>query len=110
MFTCERSLDNRGTVRTRWLPWRLKYLNKDQCAQYQAGRIAFLEHLFSRLSILSLFGEISIIVRNEAGHRPCRISEVPRAQKEPPRGVKLRSEEGEGGMPWTQELLARLLF
>jgi hypothetical protein len=39
------SLDDDGLVHARWLPWRPKYLSKDERAQYQAGRAAFLERV-----------------------------------------------------------------
>jgi hypothetical protein len=42
-FTCELSLDDRGEVEATWLPWRPKYLSRDERLQYQAGRAAFLE-------------------------------------------------------------------
>jgi hypothetical protein len=42
-FTCELSLDDRGDVEATWLPWRPKYLSRDERVQYRAGRAAFLE-------------------------------------------------------------------
>jgi hypothetical protein len=42
-FVCTLSLDDRGEIETTWLPWRPKYLSRDERAQYQAGRAAFLE-------------------------------------------------------------------
>jgi hypothetical protein len=42
-FTCELSLDGRGEVEATWLPWQPRYLNRDERAQYRAGRAAFLK-------------------------------------------------------------------
>jgi hypothetical protein len=42
-FVCTLSLDDGGEVEVTWLPWRPKYLNKDERLQYRAGRAAFLE-------------------------------------------------------------------
>jgi hypothetical protein len=42
-FTCELSLDDRGEVEATWLPWQPRYLNREERAQYGAGRAAFLE-------------------------------------------------------------------
>jgi hypothetical protein len=42
-FVCTLSLDERGEVETTWLPWRPKYLSRDERVQYQTGRAAFLE-------------------------------------------------------------------
>jgi hypothetical protein len=44
-FVCTLSLDDRGEVEATWLPWRPKYLNKDERLQYRAGRAAFLERV-----------------------------------------------------------------
>jgi hypothetical protein len=41
-FTCELSLDGRGEVEATWLPWRPRYLDRDERVQYCAGRTAFL--------------------------------------------------------------------
>jgi hypothetical protein len=60
--TCELSLDDRGEVRARWLPWQPRYLTRDEREQYQAGRVAFLERvspgsIVNVLDRLSRFGE-----------------------------------------------------
>jgi hypothetical protein len=44
-FVCTLSLDDRGEIKATWLPWRPKYLSRDERAQYQAGRAAFLERV-----------------------------------------------------------------
>jgi hypothetical protein len=44
-FTCELSLDGRGEVEATWLPWQPRYLNREERAQYRAGRAAFLERV-----------------------------------------------------------------
>jgi hypothetical protein len=44
-FVCELSVNEDGTVLAKWLPETPKYLNKDERAQYQAGRAAFLDQL-----------------------------------------------------------------
>jgi hypothetical protein len=44
-FTCELSLDGRGEVEATWLPWQPRYLNREERAQYRAGRAAFLERM-----------------------------------------------------------------
>jgi hypothetical protein len=43
-FVCTLSIDDRGEVEAKWLPWRPKYLNRDERVQYQIGRAAFMEH------------------------------------------------------------------
>ncbi len=44
-FTCELSLDDSAEMQAHWLPWQPKYLNKNERAQYQAGRAAFLKQV-----------------------------------------------------------------
>jgi hypothetical protein len=42
-FVCMLSLGDRGEVEATWLPWQPRYLNREERAQYRAGRAAFLE-------------------------------------------------------------------
>lgn len=42
-FVCTLSIGDRGELEAKWLPWRPKYLNKDERVQYRVGRAAFLE-------------------------------------------------------------------
>jgi hypothetical protein len=42
-FVCTLSIGDRGEIEAQWLPWRPKYLNKDERVQYRFGRAAFLE-------------------------------------------------------------------
>jgi hypothetical protein len=42
-FVCTLSLNDRGEVEAAWLPWRPKYLSRDERAQYRAGRAALLK-------------------------------------------------------------------
>ncbi len=44
-FTCELSLDGRGEVEATWQPSQPRYLNREERAQYRAGRAAFLERM-----------------------------------------------------------------
>jgi hypothetical protein len=41
-FVCTLSIGDRGEIEATWLPWRPKYLNKDERAQHRSGRTAFL--------------------------------------------------------------------
>ena len=42
-FVCTLSIGDRGEVEAKWLPWRPKYLSRDERVQYRAGRAEFLE-------------------------------------------------------------------
>lgn len=64
-FTCNMSLDDGGRVKVEWLPWRPKYLDRAERAQYAASRATFLKNLGRRdeLSCAQAFSA------NAVGHR-----------------------------------------
>jgi hypothetical protein len=57
-FVCTLSIDDRGEMEAKWLPWRPKYLNKDERAQYLVGRAAFLKRANPR-SIVDVVDRLS---------------------------------------------------
>jgi hypothetical protein len=57
-FVCTLSIDDHGEINAKWLPWRPKYLNKDERVQYQAGRAAFLKRA-NRRSIIDIVDRLS---------------------------------------------------
>jgi hypothetical protein len=63
-FVCTLSIGDSGEVEATWLPWQPKYLNREERAQYRAGRASFLERVPPG-SVVDVVGRLSRIESDE---------------------------------------------
>jgi hypothetical protein len=85
-FVCTLSIGDRGELEAKWLPWRPKYLNKDERVQYRVGRAAFLEcaNLGSIVDVIDRLSSTDPRVGGTPNEKPKEVSRVSKAAGFPP--------------------------